>query len=89
MAIEVSLRQLKELVEWTDKRVEMAKKVLSDPSDENLIEYNYVVEVHGAMRRDLEIYPELTEEERAASALWMAQRERIYAEQEAYEDEDW
>jgi hypothetical protein len=74
---EVSLEKVEELVKYTHKRVEMAEKVLKDPSDENLIEYNHIVEIHGELRRDLCIYPKLTEAEKAASAIWMTRRDDI------------
>lgn len=74
---EVSLERIEELVKYTHKRVEMAEKVLKDPSDDNLRDYNYIVEIHGEMRRDLCIYPKLTEAEIAASAIWKARKDDI------------
>lgn len=74
---EVSLERIEELVKYTHKRVEMAEKVLKDPSDDNLRDYNYIVEIHGEMRRDLCIYPKLTEAEIAASAIWKAKKDDI------------
>ena len=41
----VDLNKLEELVELTHKRVEMAERVLKDPSDENLIEYTRFVKI--------------------------------------------
>ena len=78
MRITVDLKKLEELIELTHKRVEMAEKVLSDPSDENLIEYNWIAEVQSELRADLGIYPKLTEEEKAASAIWMKKRDELY-----------
>ena len=73
----VDLKKLEELVELTHKRVEMAERVLKDPSDENLIKYNEVAEVQAYLRADLSIYPKLTAAEEAASAIWMAKRSDI------------
>lgn len=73
----VELKKLEELVELTHKRVEMAERVLKDPSDENLIEYNGVAEVQAYLRADLGIYPKLTTAEEAASAIWMVKRSDI------------
>lgn len=69
---------IEELVELTHKRVEMAERVLKDPSDENLIEYNGVAEVQAYLRADLGIYPKLTAAEEAASAIWMKKRDELY-----------
>lgn len=75
--VQVSLEDLEELVEYTHQRIDKAKIVLKNPSDENLISYNQTVEIHGEMRIRLGIYPKLTEEEKAASAIWMARRDDI------------
>lgn len=75
--VQVSLEDLEELVEYTHQRIDKAKIVLKNPSDENLISYNRTVEIHGEMRIRLGIYPKLTEEEKAASAIWMARRDDI------------
>lgn len=75
--VQVSLEDLEELVEYTHQRIDKAKIVLKNPSDENLISYNRTVEIHGEMRIRLGIYPKLTEEEKAASAIWMARRNDI------------
>lgn len=75
--VQVSLEDLEELVEYTHQRIDKAKMVLKNPSDENLISYNRTVEIHGEMRIRLGIYPKLTEEEKAASAIWMARRNDI------------
>lgn len=77
MRITVDLKKLEELIELTHKRVEMAEKVLKDPSDENLIEYDEVAEVQADLRADLQIYPKLTAAEEAASAIWLARRNDI------------
>lgn len=73
----VDLARIEELVQLTHERVELAKKVLKNPTDENLVEYNHIVEVHGALREDLCIYPKLTKEEEAASTLWKARKNYI------------
>lgn len=75
--VQVSLEDLEELVEYTHQRIDKARIVLKNPSDENLISYNRTVEIHGEMRIRLGIYPKLTEEEKAASAIWMARRDDI------------
>lgn len=75
--VQVSLEDLEELVEYTHQRIDKAKIVLKNPSDENLISYNRTVEIHGEMRIRLGIYPKLTEEEKAASAIWMARKNDI------------
>ena len=75
--IEISLEELEELVEYTHKRINKAKEVLKNPSDENLLSYNYIVEIHGDIRRRTRIYPKLTEEEIAASAIWKARRDNL------------
>lgn len=77
MRVSVDLQKIEELVSYTHKRVELAKKVLEDPSDDNLIEYNQIVEVHAYLRADLGIYPKLTEAEKAASAIWKARKNKI------------
>ena len=73
----VDLKKLEELIELTHKRVEMAERVLKDPSDENLIKYNEVAEVQAYLRADLSIYPKLTAAEEAASAIWLAKKNDI------------
>lgn len=73
----VDLNKLEELIELTHKRVEMAERVLKDPSDENLIKYNEVAEVQAYLRADLSIYPKLTAAEEAASAIWLAKKNDI------------
>ena len=73
----VELKKLEELIELTHKRVEMAERVLKDPSDENLLKYNGVAEVQAYLRADLGIYPKLTAAEEAASAIWMVKRSDI------------
>lgn len=73
----VDLKKLEELVKFTHKRVEMAERVLKDPSDENLIKYNEVAEVQAYLRADLSIYPKLTAAEEAASAIWLAKKNDI------------
>lgn len=73
----VELKKLEELIELTHKRVEMAERVLKDPSDENLLKYNGVAEVQAYLRADLGIYPKLTAVEEAASAIWMAKKNDI------------
>ena len=75
--VQISLEDLEELVEYTHQRIDKARIVLKNPSDENLISYNQTVEIHGEMRIRLGIYPKLTEEEKAASAIWMARRDDI------------
>lgn len=75
--VQISLEDLEELVEYTHQRIDKARIVLKNPSDENLISYNRTVEIHGEMRIRLGIYPKLTEEEKAASAIWMARRDDI------------
>lgn len=75
--IEVSLKELEELVFYTKERVKLAQKVLKEPTDDNLRKYNHIVEIHGDIRRELGIYPELTEEEKAASAIWKAKKDNI------------
>lgn len=74
----VELKKLEELIELTHKRVEMAERVLKDPSDENLLKYNEVAEVQAYLRADLSIYPKLTAAEEAASAIWMKKRDELY-----------
>lgn len=75
--VEVSFEKLCELVSYTKKRRELAKKVLKNPTDDNLREYNYIVEIHGELRRNLGIYPELSEEEKAASNIWRYRKDEI------------
>lgn len=75
--IQVDLKDLIELVEYTNLRVEKANEVLRNPSDDNLRDYNHVVEIHGDIRRRLGIFPKLTEEEKAASAIWKARKDNI------------
>ena len=77
MRVSVDLKKLEKLVKYTHKRVEMAERVLKDPSDENLIKYNEAAEVQADLRADLGIYPKLTTAEEAASAIWMARRDEI------------
>ena len=75
--IQVDLKDLVELVEYTNLRVEKEKNVLKNPSDDNLRDYNYIVEIHDDIRRRLGIFPKLTEEEKAASAIWRARKDDI------------
>lgn len=77
MRVSVDLKKLEKLVQYTHKRVEMAERVLKDPSDANLIKYNEAAEVQADLRADLGVYPKLTKEEEAASAIWMARRDEI------------
>ena len=74
----VDLNKLEELVELTHKRVEMAERVLKDPSDENLIE---------KVRKNMPYYTgmafeaEINEFEKAGLTSWI---KSLISEMEEY-----
>lgn len=77
MRRQVELKKLEELVEYTHKRIGLAKKVLRHPSDENLMEYNRITEIQADLKADLQISPKLTMAEEAASTLWLKRRDKL------------
>ena len=76
--MEIELEKLELLVKLTKDRQREAWKVIDNPCDDNLTNYNYITEIQYEIKKKLNIYPKLTKEEEIASEIWLRERHRLY-----------
>lgn len=75
--VEVTLESLEDLIERTKDCEKLANKVLENPTDENLLDYNNAIEWQYELKLFLNIYPIASTAEKAASEIWRARKNKL------------
>lgn len=75
--ITISQKRLLKIAKASQKREELAIKVINNPSDNNLVDYNKATIKVANLARDYGIHIVMSSNEKAASKLFLSKKEEL------------